>query len=311
LKFIKNLLLANPSILFLMLVFYSYFFGINLTRAANDKIALTRNGNRIEISKSHLVYLRDIIPYFDFYFNASDPSINPKGLLVVDYSEPKLHSVKGYDFGRLWIPSLPDPIETSEIYIKLTRPKAGMTVLDLGSYGGLTAISFKSSVGTSGRVVSVEADPINLECAKKNLASYEQQTGLGIDLLHAAVWNEEGTIQFVAESGLGSAVAHVLSRSSAQKTLSVPAMTLSSIADRFSLSKIDIIKADIEGAELEAFSDAEFFRKNRPVIVFESYGKQLREIESLLENYGYTCTKHKQVGARLPLVLCKPNEKGS
>jgi FkbM family methyltransferase len=306
---LRNFLLSNRKILLFVLKVYCQIYRIKLDESLHGKVSLTKRDKRIMVSQNHLVYLRDIVPHFSFYFKAVKASVDSttgREVMSVDYSEPKLQSVTGYNLGELWVPSLPEPIETSDIYVELTRPKEGMTVLDLGSYCGLTAIIFKNAVGSSGTVVSIEADPLNFDCAKKNIEAYEKQTGMGVKLLNRAVWSSNGSVQFLAESGLGSAVAQVLPRSSGKETVCVPTITLSSIVKEFSLPRIDIIKADIEGAEFESFSDAAFFSDHRPVIVFESGGKELRRIRSLLKSYGYVCKTHPQFGARLPLVVCKP-----
>jgi FkbM family methyltransferase len=305
-KKLKNLLISNYGLMFVLLKIYCKFYGISLLNVPSSKVSISKQKRTIYISKNHLVYLIDIIPFFDFYFNAVKASSNSDEESFVDYSGPKLQSVVGYNLDKLWVPSLPEPIETSNSYIKLSNPASGMTIIDLGSYCALTAITFKNVVGQSGIVVSVEADPVNFECSSKNLESFEEHSGMDVKLLQAAVWNSDGSTEFLAEFGLGSAISEVLPRARGLKTLTVPTMTLSSIANHYQLERVDIVKADIEGAELEVFSDAEFFSKYKPKIVFEGGGKSLRKIEALLISYGYKCERHFQVGARLPLVMCEP-----
>lgn len=109
---------------------------------------------------------------------------------------------------------------------------------------------------------------------------------------------------------MGSAVSSLLPRAKKENLVSVKSLTLSEIALTFNLSRVNVIKADVEGAEFQAFSDKAFFEKFRPVIIFEPAEESLRstrlpEILKLLEGYGYIPEIHAQIGSKLPLVVCK------
>jgi hypothetical protein len=105
---------------------------------------------------------------------------------------------------------------------------------------------------------------------------------------------------------MGSAVASLLHRGR-ENVRHVPSSTLSDLAERFELNDVAFIKADIEGAELAAFSDKRFFQDHHPRIIFEAvtqkdFGPQ--HVIDELEQYGYRCRIRDQVGARTPLVEC-------
>lgn len=275
------------------------------TRVAfgHDAITVAKRGRSIRLNPLFPAYVRDIVDEFDVYFGAVQGDASE-----VDYSAPGEHRLTGWDLFATIVPGLPEPMETITQYVALTDMKRGQSVLDLGAYAGITGCAFMEVVGPSGQVVSVEADPVNLCCARENINRYASLRGHRPQLLEGAVWSEAGTIEFSAESSLGSAVSSVLTRS-VVKGISVPCFTLSDIMRKTGLRQVDIIKADIEGAEFWAFSDKEFFSKHHPTLIFEPALNSIPEtnldaISALLTGYGYSLTQYQQAGSRLPLVLC-------
>lgn len=266
-------------------------------------ITVSKRNLAIRLNPRFPAYVRDIVDEFDVYFGAVRDAGDK-----VDYSMPGEHYLAGWDLFPCLVPGLPEPMDTVNQYIELTAMQPGQRVLDLGAYAGITGCAFMEVVGAAGRVVSVEADPVNLSCARTNIDRYASLRRHGPDLLEGAVWSETGTIEFSAESSLGSAVSSVLTRATGAG-IRVPCYTLSDIVARTELAGVDIIKADIEGAEYWAFSDAAFFSKHHPTLVFEPALNALREtnlqaLSELLQGYGYSLALHAQHGSRLPLVVC-------
>ena len=96
--------------------------------------------------------------------------------------------------------------------------------------------------------------------------------------------------------GSGNASAVNLSRSTHSKTFYCPVRTI----DDFVLEnkiKIDVIKCDVEGAELLVFQGgSQIIQRDKPIIfseILRKWSKQFHyhpnEIISLLQSYGYTC----------------------
>src|SRR5262249_53149654 len=56
--------------------------------------------------------------------------------------------------------------------------KAGEVVLDLGAGGGFDCFVAGPKIGATGRVIGVDMTPDMLSKARRNVASYTQQTGL-------------------------------------------------------------------------------------------------------------------------------------
>ena len=260
---------------------------------------------RILLNPEHAVYARDVIDDFDVYFDAVEPTLM-QPLPTVDYSGPREHRVQGWDLMPIEFPSLAEPLVTATQYMDFAGLTAGQTAIDLGAYSGFTSVLFQEAVGVSGRVVAVEADPRNLTSMRKNIDNFREKTGTAPLVAELALWSHSRGIEFLSEGNMGSAAASLMKRGK-MEVRKVPSSTLSELAERFDLGDVDFIKADIEGAEYEAFSDRGFFRNRHPRIIFEaagSKGHDPKTVIELLEEFGYKCQVRDQLGSRMPLVEC-------
>lgn len=267
-----------------------------------------KTGKVIRISRKHNFYLPDIINSFHYYFKAVNP-IEIDGIRLIDYSTPRYHEVNGYDLHPIIFPSLSEPISTTQQYLKFAKLKNNSIILDLGAYSGLTSILFDQSIGKNGQVIAVDADKVNIKYIKKNLELYKKITGRNIKLLKGAVWENNEGLMFSNEGNMGSSAASIIGKRTGTIT-KTPSYTLSAIARKFHLKKIDFIKCDIEGAESVIFKDKKFFEKNRPKIIVETHIiNNVSTIQSCIEqlsDYGYKFKKINQKGVSLPLLECLP-----
>lgn len=254
---------------------------------------ITRDNRTIIMNWDHALYFGDMQKGFDHYFEAVEPT-EVDGKFYVDYSTPRWHKVKGYDLHKVYFPSIPEPVEETQKYLDFAQLKHGDVVLDFGAYSGLSAILFKLAVANEGRVIAIEADSRNLVAAEKNLAEFKNVwPQLPIELIFAAVWNHGEGIQFSSESCMGSAQANIVgfARGTIER---VPSYTLSGLANKCKLDRIDFIKVDIEGAESVIFEDADFFDKFRPKIIVEVHNvpangpMSTEKVKADLAKYGYS-----------------------
>jgi FkbM family methyltransferase len=158
-------------------------------------------------------------------------------------------------------------------------------------------------------VVAVDADGGNVGCIRENLALYKASSGRSVDLLQAAVWNEDGKLEFSSEGNMGSSAVDIVGAGRGA-TVKVPALTLDSVADHYGVERVDFIKCDIEGAEAVIFDRPRFFERFRPRIVVEVHPVSgeltTRRVLEALKPFGYDCRETPQIGSRLPLLVCLP-----
>ena len=124
----------------------------------------------------------------------------------------------------------------------------GDRVIDGGAYWGDTALYFAHRVGSGGRVISYEFEPSNLAGLEHNLG-LNPQLADRIEVIQAALWDEPG--QTVGIRAFGPATAVDSSGDTHASTDTIDALVARGAVDR-----VDFIKLDIEGAELNALRGA-------------------------------------------------------
>jgi FkbM family methyltransferase len=282
-------------------------YGIDV-RMGTDFIDFIRGDDVVRIAMQHLIYGRDIIRSFDYYFAAVESYVRC-GKRVVDYASPRFHAVRGYDLHPVFFASFAEPLSTTDHYLTFADLKPGMTALDLGAYSGLTSILFKQAVGASGTVVAVDADTLNISSIHKNLDLFKRITGLDIPVLEGAVWEHNDGLEFSTEGNMGASAVSIVGDHRG-RCHRVASFTLSEIAKRCDLTRVDFIKCDIEGAEAVIFKDTAFFARFQPKIIIEAhYVKGVSTADDCIAHlsvYGYTCTPVPQEGVTLPLIECVP-----
>jgi FkbM family methyltransferase len=144
--------------------------------------------------------------------------------------------------------------------------KPGDVVLDCGAHvGTFTDIALRRGAS---KVVSIEPDPVNLECLRRN---FPQEIAAGrVVIVPKGVWSREQIITLYAgaeNSGMGSMVTD----QHAGK-VEVPVTTIDKLAAELQLPRVDFIKMDIEGAEREALRGAvQTLARDLPRLMLDSY----------------------------------------
>jgi|GEM_PF-1011122 FkbM family methyltransferase len=139
-----------------------------------------------------------------------------------------------------------------EYAIELAEPPA--YVMDLGANIGLAAAWFAGRY-PGAKIVCVEPDEGNHRMLLANTEGYPD-----VLAVHAAVWPEPGRLEVVraAPDGAPLGAWGVQTRAAAEGGPDgadhVPAVTIPELMRRAGFPRIDLLKVDIEGAELELFS---------------------------------------------------------
>lgn len=126
------------------------------------------------------------------------------------------------------------------------RPRPGDTVLDVGAGVGSEVRLFSRLVGESGRVVAVEAHPRTFRCLRRAVSL----NGLtNVTLLPCAVVEEPGPVRLDEHEQ-----SHLRNALTIDGTggVEVPGRTLAEIMSTHGLDRVDLLKMNIEGAELPA-----------------------------------------------------------
>jgi FkbM family methyltransferase len=131
----------------------------------------------------------------------------------------------------------------------IVEPQDGDVVLDCGAYRGETALWFARQVGKGGRVIAFEPAARNAEGLRANLAANRSVEMAPVTVLQSAVSNSVGMLRF-------NAVAEGSSRADDESTESIPTVTIDDVVEQQHLGRVDLIKMDIEGGEVDALRGA-------------------------------------------------------
>jgi FkbM family methyltransferase len=143
----------------------------------------------------------------------------------------------------------------------------GDYVIDGGACWGDTALYFAAKAGDEGKVFSFEFNDENIAVFQKNLCL---NPALSKNIRHFpnALWSKSGETLSFSPGGPGTA----LSAPSGRPETSVKTMHIDWLVGTGTAKKIDFIKMDIEGAELQALKGAEqTIKKFRPKLAITVY----------------------------------------
>lgn len=218
-----------------------------------NPIEITKERQKILLSPRNYFYAWDLMFRFDDYFGASQPA-RTDNYDVVDYSMPRWHKTRQSE-KPFFFTSFAEGDDESSLYLQYLNPRPGEVVLDIGSYCGLSVLTFAKAVGKTGRVFAFEADAENYAALLKNIECQELENVRPFNL---AVTGEGGKAWFSGEANMGSRV--IADAAQNRDTLSeVDTITLTDILTKNHLSGIDVIKMDIEGAEYEVIEKSRKF----------------------------------------------------
>lgn len=144
-------------------------------------------------------------------------------------------------------------------------------IVDAGANIGLVSI-YLANRYPEARIIAIEPEQSNFELLKANVAPYPR-----IIPVQAALWNKNEEIN-VIDPGFGkwgfmTERKHPSEKSRDNVCHPVMAVTVDTIMRDYHLSRIDILKADIEGAEKEVFSDPSSWIEKVDSIIIELHDR--------------------------------------
>ena len=189
--------------------------------------------------------------------------------------------------------------EESTIAAMRSMLEPDMTFFDIGTHFGQYTLMAAAQVGPNGAVHSFEPGPIQYGFLSRNVALNHYKN---VCLNNVALSDRAGEMDFVVPS-LGSLGQSHLA-TAGESGHKVHVITLDGYCEENDIKKIDVMKVDVEGAEMQVFKGANNVLRDFPptAIFYET-------IDILNKNFGYTCDEMHEVfesrGYSINVVLDK------
>jgi len=196
-------------------------------------------------------------------------------------------------------------------YLKCNYPNEGDVILDCGAHVGNCAIIFSRLVGTTGLVIALEPFGEAFALLEKRLQRMKLNNVIA---LNKGLWNiaDQLPVTVLSDTLYSRIDPEKLSDGSAGDSV-IDVTTIDCIVEDLKLARLNMIKMDIEGAEIEALQGAaKTMQTLRPCLAIASYhqrnGQQTSiAAEDALIREGYTvntffpphlttCAKYKNNG---------------
>jgi len=191
-------------------------------------------------------------------------------------------------------------IATIELLSQYREPpvivEEGDVVLDCGAFIGITSLLFSKLAGKSGKVIAIEPEENNYATLQK-IAKLNEGNSATIIPLKVAVYRENCELElYISDNPIFSSC-HTLYRDIEHKTIresliglteKVKAVKIDTLVEELGLERVDFIKMDIEGAEIDALLGAErTISQFKPKLAICTYHRPTDsiEIKKILSKY--------------------------
>ena len=202
-------------------------------------------------------HLRAFILIFRFIYFVIYQKINPNGFLLTQIYDYKMKIPLKYDgIGRALYVYRSRELDHKWMIDNELLP--GNVVLDLGANIGYYAIMEAKKIGSYGKIYAIEPDPRNVELFKNNI---KLNNIVDIfDFEQCAISNENKNAEFVLSSKTNLSSFDLKKNKDNSNSINVKTYDLGTyLKDK---KRVDLIRMDIEGHEIEVFESLINFSKD-------------------------------------------------
>ena len=199
-------------------------------------------------------------------------------------------------------------VERDVVQVARTLVREGDVVLDVGANMGLTARAFCRLVGPNGKVFAFEPDPMTAELLRHNTRRFPQCV-----VMTAAVSDQPGQATFHVHP-TSTAGSSLVALKNDHRKITVPCMSLDQVIDENKLTRVALVKIDVEGAEalvLKGFRQTLPRSRGLPLIVefspenLRNAGTSPEEFFQVLRDAGLDVASTDENGASNPAASCQ------
>lgn len=171
----------------------------------------------------------------------------------------------------------------------------GAVFLDVGAHIGIDSLAAATVVGKAGRVIAFEPNPTTIAELRENIRA-SAATNVAVQPF-ALTDTEQNLTLFDSRAGGNSGSSSLSARNAGDqgRPYVVRGRRLDDVVRELGLERVDLIKADIEGAELLMLRGAtDTLARFRPPLILEIVPQQLENmgasvagLETMLQSFGY------------------------
>lgn len=169
------------------------------------------------------------------------------------------------------------------IFFKEYKVNENDVAISLGAGEGEEVQYLSERVGPNGKVFAIEADPRVFAVLQDNISRYKYKNVIALNI---AIADFEGSINIVDLGGNGEA--NYVQKEESNNSVSVQCTTMDKFVSDYSLDKIDYIKVNIEGAEVEflkGFQEKYQIIKNWCISCHDFTGVESQKTFAFVTNY--------------------------
>lgn len=172
--------------------------------------------------------------------------------------------------------------------------KKDATIIDVGTNIGKVLMNFSKLVGNNGKVIGFEPDSFNHQKCKKNLALNPIHN---VELFKLGLGNSDAELSMVVKDEHNRGMNRIVSQAAeSEVSTTIKITTLDAVVKKLELTKIDLIKIDVEGFEFNVLSGAETtLQKFHPTLFIElddanllQHNSSAQQLIQLLDGYNYS-----------------------
>lgn len=185
---------------------------------------------------------------------------------------------------------LVDKIYTRALYEKYHKIRKEDIIIDVGAHVGIFTLK-ASRKATNGLVVSVEPNPRNYKLLVENIRRNKLKN---VVALKTALSNYNGVARlYTNDPMVQSSVSHSIVKQVSERYVEIPVKKLDTIVEGLQLDKVDMIKIDAEGAELEILHGSQnTLKKNNVHLAIATYhvraqATETDEVSKYLRSIGF------------------------
>ncbi len=190
---------------------------------------------------------------------------------------------------RYWLPNFRMRDSEGLLRNAAETVKPGSVVWDVGANMGIFSFAAAGLAGPGGRVYAFEPDTFMISLLRRSARLNPQAAP--VEVIPCAVFDSIALARFnIAERSRTSNFLEGFGMSQTggvRETLTVLTVSLDWMTKQIPLP--DVLKIDVEGAELGVFRGAtQLLKGKRPVVIFEASNQNWDEISRMLRDLGYT-----------------------